>query len=141
LKENTRLSARWEEQEVANDPSKCEKIILNISYSGSHLNESIITITVYVSTGRIQLQGKFLNEWGNTEFDMLLKIIDSGIKINSVETSGQSLEDFINEVMKENENTKKPKTINSTTEIPSTCNEAQAPHLHQNSPTQMNKTQ
>ena len=72
---------------------------------------------------------------------MLLKIIDSGIKINSVEISGQSLEDFINEVMKENENTKKTKTINSTTEIPSTCNEAQAPHLHQNSPTQMNKTQ
>ena len=55
LKENTRLSARWEEQEVANDPPKCEKIILNISYSGSHSNESIITITVYVSTGRIQL--------------------------------------------------------------------------------------
>ena len=103
-----------------NDPSKCEKIILNISYSGSHSNESIITITVYISTWRIQIQGKFLNEWGNTEFDTLLKIIDSGIKIN-LETSGQSLEDFINEVMKENENTKKPKTINSTTEIPSTC--------------------
>jgi hypothetical protein len=32
LKENTWLSARWEEQKVANDPSKCEKIVLNISY-------------------------------------------------------------------------------------------------------------
>jgi hypothetical protein len=36
------------------------------------------------STGRIQIQGKFLNEWGNTEFSTLLRIIDSGIsKINS----------------------------------------------------------
>jgi hypothetical protein len=77
LKENTELDVRWEEHEDINDPSKCDKIWLNLSRTGNNPNDNLLTITIYLSTGRIQIQGKSLTEWGNKEFDIILRMIDS----------------------------------------------------------------
>ena len=83
LKENAELDVRWEEHEDINDPSKCDKIWLNLSRTGNNSNDNLLTITIYLSTGRIQIQGKSLTEWGNKEFDIILRMIDSDEKINS----------------------------------------------------------
>ncbi|CAB3999478.1 Hypothetical predicted protein [Paramuricea clavata] len=62
--------SRWEEQESYNDTSKCDKVILYFEHNSS----SIISITIYTSTGRIHIQGqdRVLKEWGNIEFPALL---------------------------------------------------------------------
>ena len=70
------LKSTWEEQQAQNDPNKCEKITLTLHLEGKKPQESIVTIIIYCSTGRIQIQGRFLRKWGDNEFDMIKKIID-----------------------------------------------------------------
>ena len=116
LKENTELDVRWEEHEDINDPLKCDKIWLNLSRTGNNSNDNLLTITIYLSTGRIQIQGKSLTEWGNKEFDIILRMIDSDEKINS-QTSKESLHDYIDKVMKLNDK-KDKKDRNKSTSHP-----------------------
>ena len=63
------LKSTWEEQQAQNDPNKCEKITLTLHLEGKKPQESIVTIIIYCSTGRIQIQGRFLRKWGDNEFD------------------------------------------------------------------------
>jgi transketolase len=75
---NAKYSCTWEEQDDPHDSSKCEKIILKITARESQ--ETLLTITIMVNTGRIQIQGRHIahvKKWGNDEFPTLLKIINS----------------------------------------------------------------
>ena len=69
---NDNIQTRWNEQDDENEPSKCENIELEIIYK----KDVVLTITIYVSTGRIQILGKHMREWGSCEFQHILKIIN-----------------------------------------------------------------
>ena len=63
-------------------------------------------ITIYITTGRIQVQGKVIKEWGNSEFVSLVKIVDSKSELN-LQISTQQLHESLDELKKVNENVKK----------------------------------
>jgi hypothetical protein len=61
LNDNENITTRWEEQPTYNDPSKCDKIILHLEDNSKN---SISTITIYNSTGRINIQGSYPKRMG-----------------------------------------------------------------------------
>ena len=65
----------WEEQDSPSSPSKCDKIIIHLMRLTSTGEEQLVTITVYLTTGRIQVQGKKFEEWSEFEFPVLLNIV------------------------------------------------------------------
>ena len=119
LKENPLFNVRWEEQEEENDASKCDKnqIQISLTHSTNNTIYNLITITVYISTGRIQIQGKPLKSWGNIEFDILMNMINSADELKQ-QNSIEKLDQFLDEAKRENENISKreispanPKTL------------------------------
>ena len=64
------VEVRWEEQESSTDAIKCEKISINLLSRKN--SENLITITVMLNTGRIQIQGRYISE-----FNTLLEFINS----------------------------------------------------------------
>jgi hypothetical protein len=68
--------------------------------------DNLLTITIYINTGRIQIQGKTLKEWGNTEFKSLVKIIDDKSDLN-VHNSSEELDQNLNELKQVHESMKK----------------------------------
>lgn len=70
----------WEEQNTEDSPSskpKCGKISIHLTKKPSTGEETLVAITVFVTTGRIQVQGKKFEEWGKYEFPPLLDIVDN----------------------------------------------------------------
>ena len=65
----------WEEQDSPSSASKCDKIIIHLIRLTSTGEEQLVTITVYLTTGRIQVQGKKFEEWSEFEFPVLLNIV------------------------------------------------------------------
>ena len=65
----------WEEQDSPSATSKCDKIIIHLIRLTSTGEEQLVTITVYLTTGRIQVQGKKFEEWSEFEFPVLLNIV------------------------------------------------------------------
>ena len=65
----------WEEQDSPSSASKCNKIIIHLIRLTSTGEEQLVTITVYLTTGRIQVQGKKFEEWSEFEFPVLLNIV------------------------------------------------------------------
>jgi hypothetical protein len=61
LNDNENITTGWEEQPTYNDPSKCDKIILHLEENSKN---SIITITIYNSMGRINIQGQYPERMG-----------------------------------------------------------------------------
>ena len=58
----------WQEQESYSCPTKSDKIVLHI-YDVENSNEyQIVTISIFISTGRIMIQGKKFAEWSRDEF-------------------------------------------------------------------------
>jgi hypothetical protein len=55
----------WEELESATDSSKTDRISVHLSLQNENIVENIVTIILYCTTRRIQIQGKSLHEWGN----------------------------------------------------------------------------
>lgn len=73
----------WEEENTKDSTSsnpKCEKISIHLIKKPSTGEETLVTITVFVTTGRIQVQGKKFEEWGKYEFPTLLDIVDTDDK-------------------------------------------------------------
>ena len=97
--------SRWEEQESYNDTSKCDKVILYLE----HNSNSIISITIYTSIGRIHIQGqdRVLKEWGNIEFPALLATINPP----SLNDNTSNLLDFLKLITT-------PSTISNLTSTP-----------------------
>lgn len=107
LENNNHARSRWEEQETHNDPSKCDKVVIHLSLPDNSLAENIVTITIFVSTGRIQIQGRFLDEWGRHEFNTLLAIVNSP----NTEKTTEGLDNFISEVQHYDDHTHIPPSI------------------------------
>jgi hypothetical protein len=89
------LKSLWEEQASPNDDSKCDKITVHLSRKDSKHNENIVAVIIYVSTGRIQIQGKYLLEWGDSEFIALLNIVNA---IRDGEISDEIQESSVNDL-------------------------------------------
>ena len=64
----TGYKTTWKEQEAYSWPSKCEKTVIHLLDISTDPDEQLVTITVFVSTGRILIQGKRYKEWSTEEF-------------------------------------------------------------------------
>ena len=67
----------WQEQECYSCATKSDKIILHISTADEDNEEQLVTVSVFISTGRIMVQGKRFAEWSSDEFPALLSIVNS----------------------------------------------------------------
>lgn len=74
--ESTEYKTIWKEQEAYSSPSKCEKIVIHLFETSSISDEQLVTLTVFVSTGRILIQGKKYKEWCTDEFPVLLELVN-----------------------------------------------------------------
>ena len=66
----------WQEQEPYSCPTKSDKIILHIYDVENGNEDQHITISVFISTGRIMIQGKKFAEWSQDKFFTLLFIVN-----------------------------------------------------------------
>ena len=66
----------WEEQESASNASMCDRIIVHLYNSDHEKQQHMVAITIYVSTGTIFVQGKYFQQYGLTEFPLLLDIVN-----------------------------------------------------------------
>ena len=89
---NMNIITRWLEVEKQDKPSKCDKISLSF-----HPNEkeSILTITVNVTAGRIKAQGRLYKLWGAKEFEKLLAMVNSPPSTWDVDNMKSSVENFL----------------------------------------------
>ena len=101
---NNELETKWTEQNDSSNASKCEEISIEIL----HKNENVLTITVFVTKGRIQIQGRFMKVWGNDEFDHVRAIV------NNDEEANENTKIFSNKILKRKETS----TSQSTTSTP-----------------------
>ena len=76
------------ELDDSDQPDKCEKVILEIISR----KDLMITITVYISTGRIHVSGHFFKEWGSDEFENIVKMVNSGDEEMKIEHDDSFLE-------------------------------------------------
>ena len=67
----------WQEQEPHSCPTKSDKIIMHIHKEENNVEDQMVTITIFISAGRIMPQGKKFAEWSQQEFPALLSIVDS----------------------------------------------------------------
>ena len=67
----------WEEQDSLSSASKCDKIIIHLITNASTGEEQLVAITVFVTKGRILVQGKKFKEWSSFEFPVLLDIVNT----------------------------------------------------------------
>ena len=72
----SKMKAVWEELQNVSDTSKTDKISVHLSLQNDDIVENIVTIIIYCTTGRIQIQGKSLHEWGDVEFNVLRNMVD-----------------------------------------------------------------
>jgi hypothetical protein len=70
--------------------------------------QDLTLIIIYVSTGRIQIQGKYLLEWGDSEFIALLNIVNA---IRDGEISDEIQESSVNDLGKFIDLISTPKTL------------------------------
>ena len=66
----------WQEQESHSCPTKSDKIILHIYDVENGNEDQLVTISIFISTGRIMIQGKKFAEWSRDEFPTLLSIVN-----------------------------------------------------------------
>ena len=85
---SSKVTATWEELQSTHDPAKTDKISVNLSLENGNILEHIVTILIYCTTGRIQIQGKSLRQWGDIEFNALLNMVDG-------KHEDKDLDDFI----------------------------------------------
>ena len=69
--------AVWEEQDAYSTPCKCEKIVLHLYCTTVDSEDQLVALTVFVSTGRIMVQGKMCEDWCANEFPVLLDIVNT----------------------------------------------------------------
>ena len=88
----------WKEQDGYSSPSKCDKLVIHlVETTPSSEEELLVTITVFIMTGRIQVQGKRIEERDAHEFPVLLECVNklSDIKhfagISSIPDQYQSI--------------------------------------------------
>lgn len=92
--DDKKLIAHWEEQNNADDPSKCDKV--TITLTSKENDKNIIVITVMVDKGRIQVQSRFIKEWSSEEFPTLMELIDNPALLENQPT--KNLKNFVNKI-------------------------------------------
>jgi chromosome segregation ATPase len=91
--ENNEVRTKWTEKNDASNASKCEEISIEIT----HNNETMLTIRVFATKGRIQVNGRLMKAWGGEEFDHVRAIINN----NEEATANTTV--FSNKVLKKKE--------------------------------------
>ena len=66
----------WKEQDNNHSASKCDKIVINLLKETASPDELLVVITVFITTGRILVQGKGHEDWSKHEFPALLDIVN-----------------------------------------------------------------
>ena len=70
---NTELCCKWLEQRNQNNENKSDKVTVHLC---SAEKDNLLTITVDITTGRIDVQGRITKQWGSLEFDHLLNMVN-----------------------------------------------------------------
>ena len=69
---------KWQEKNASFSEDKCERLVVQV-YSRAEStisNVLIFAITIYLTTGRIQVQGNFWQQFGNKEMPLLPAIVN-----------------------------------------------------------------
>ena len=73
----------WKEQDNNHSASKCDKIVINLLKETASSDELLVAITVFITTGRILVQGKCHEDWSKHEFPVLLDIVIAGVSLSN----------------------------------------------------------
>ena len=71
-------TVKWQEQNTAASEDKCERIVIHVHYEDSSCDILLFVIGIFLTTGRIQIQGNFCQEWASNEMPLLLPIVNKG---------------------------------------------------------------
>ncbi|CAB3997924.1 Hypothetical predicted protein [Paramuricea clavata] len=77
---------------------KAIKITLTLSLERKKTDENLITIIIYCSTGRIQIQRRSMRAWGDNKFLTIKKLVDLDIDEISPNTASKNLQTFIENI-------------------------------------------
>ena len=67
----------WKEQDGYSSSSKCDKLVIHlVEITPTSEEEILVAITVFITTGRIQVQGKRIEDWNAHEFPVLLECVN-----------------------------------------------------------------
>lgn len=67
---------KWKELNTAVSGDKCERIVIHVHYNDSCCDILLFAVTVFLTTGRIQVQGKYWQEWANQEMPIMRRVVD-----------------------------------------------------------------
>ena len=96
LQNHDALKSTWEETNDPNDPHKCEKVTITISNKLSI--ENLKTLNINITTGRIQVQGHFIKDWGSNEFERLVNMVNKP-EINLTPAAFEALETLADKLL------------------------------------------
>lgn len=104
-----------------------KKIVIHLSDTSSTSEEQLVTLTVFVSTGRILIQGKKYKEWCTAEFPVLLEIVNKVQSAPSISNFFGKIITFISEDEIHTSQSTKDTTIDATETTAATPNMSRAP--------------
>ena len=70
------IQGNLEKADNNHSASKCDKIVINFLKETASPDELPVVITVFITTGRILVQGKGHEDWSKHEFPALLDIVN-----------------------------------------------------------------
>ena len=73
----------WREQDGYSSPSKCDKLVIHLVEETSTSEDILVVITIFTTTGRIQVQGKKIEDWSTHEFPVLRESVNKLSKIEN----------------------------------------------------------
>ena len=73
----------WREQDGYSSPSKCDKLVIHLVEETSTSEDILVVITIFTTTGRIQVQGKKIEAWSTHEFPVLRESVNKLSKIEN----------------------------------------------------------
>ena len=66
----------WKEHGNNHCASKCDEIVINLREETASSDELLVVITVFITTGRIPVQGKGHEDWSKHDFPVLMDIVN-----------------------------------------------------------------
>ena len=81
----------WQEQESYSCSTKSDKIIPHIYDVEKSNEDQLVTISIFISTGRIMIQGKKFAAWSRDEFPTLLSIVNDLEPLGNTSSQNPSL--------------------------------------------------
>ena len=106
--ENNEIRTKLREEDDPCNDSKCEELSVEII----HKDETVLTITIFVTKGRIQIQGRLMKIWGSEEFDHVLAIVNKEEEPKAFTTT------FVNKILKKKDSTTTTEANNESDNFP-----------------------